>query len=74
MKDKGLLKSPDNKPQPEKGKDYMKEVREKYNFSTIDYSSQAESNSLWLENRAFKLEKDAHMREKVMRLQEDFDI
>lgn len=52
----------------------MKEVREKYNFSTIDYSSQAESNSLWLENKAFKLEKDAHMREKVMKLQDDFDI
>lgn len=52
----------------------MKEVREKYNFSTIDYSSQAESNSLWLENKAFKLEKDVYMREKVMKLQDDFDI
>jgi len=44
LKAKGLVKL--NSPLPEvvKKKNYLQEVREKYNFSTIDYTTQVNSN------------------------------
>ena len=39
------IKTLDNRIETFLKKDYMKEVRDKYNFSTIDYSSQVDKNA-----------------------------
>lgn len=57
-----------------KRKDYLREVRERYNFSTIDYSSQVDANEQWVANKALKCEIDARNKEKVLKLKDDFDI
>ena len=52
----------------------MKEVRDKYNFSTIDYSSQVDKNAEWVHGVALKREEDARKKEKVLKLHNEYDV
>ena len=74
FRNKGLIKTAINTQELPKKKNYLREVREKYNFSTIDYSSQVDANEQWVQNKALKCEIDARNKEKVLRLKDDFDI
>lgn len=74
LRSKGLIKATVDTEELPKKKDYLREVRERYNFSTIDYSSQVDANQLWVKNKAIKCEVDARNKEKVLRLKDDFDI
>lgn len=44
LRAKGLLKSKVTIEESPKKRDYLKEMRDRYNFSTIDYSSQVDGN------------------------------
>lgn len=56
--------------------DYLRQVRDRYNFSTVDYSTQVEANEQWVKNKAIKSEIDAKNKEKVLKFtnERDFDI
>jgi hypothetical protein len=45
----------------------LKERRDRYNFSTIDFESQVNKNTDWVHNTALKKEEDARKKEKVMK-------
>ena len=74
MRAKGLLQSRVEIKEGEKKKDYMKEVRDKYNFSTIDYSSQVGKNAEWVHNVALKREDDARKKEKLLKLHKEYEV
>ena len=74
MRAKGLLQSRVEIKEGEKKKDYMKEVRDKYNFSTIDYSSQVDKNAEWVHNVALKREDDARKKEKLLKLHKEYEV
>lgn len=44
LRSKGLIRATVDTEELPKKKDYLREVRERYNFSTIDYSSQVDAN------------------------------
>ena len=54
LRAKGLLKSKVTIEESPKKRDYLKEMRDRYNFSTIDYSSQVDGNEQWVQNKAAK--------------------
>lgn len=76
FRSKGLIKSQVEEEKKPKTKDYLREVRDRYNFSTLDYSSQVGTNSLWVESKAQKLENNARIKEKVLKFKNNgqFDL
>ena len=62
LRKKGKLKNKVTVEEGEKKIDYLKERRDRYNFSTIDFESQVNKNPDWVHTTALKKEEDARKR------------
>lgn len=59
LRGKGLIKSTISYDESPKKIDYLRQVRDRYNFSTVDYDKQVDANEQWVQNKAIKAEIDA---------------